>query len=263
MGWSSRQTAGSSRSLCTPTGRRASGGIRSGRRWRQRLLPRSRNRRRPPGRFPGLAGSRRPPRLTRPRRRAPRPPATRLRRFRKGPIPGDTFRGDDKRCEGVGMKIRVCAVFAFLIVASAAVAGNRPADTRRPGDAAGGRGNGSPILLLAQGAQSSPVPEAPPVTEPAPSSPAPQDTPVAEPAGPSPGAETQPVAEGAVASPPPETPPAAEPAPPPPAPRGGRPRGGRRGPPGPGKTRRVRGNRRWRPPRARPGNRSRKRASPG
>ena len=116
------------------------------------------------------------------------------------------------------MKIRVCAVFAFLIFSSAAVAGNRPADTPRPGDAAGGRGNGSSVFLLAQGAQSSPVPEAPPVTEPAPSSPAPQDTPVAEPAGPSPGAETQPVAEGAVASPPPETPPAAEPAPPSPAP---------------------------------------------
>ena len=90
------------------------------------------------------------------------------------------------------MKIRVLAVFAFLIFASAAVAGNRPADTRRPGDAAGGRRNGSPVLLLAQAAQPSPVPEAPPVAEPAPPSPAPQETPIAEPAGPSPGAETPP-----------------------------------------------------------------------
>jgi len=115
------------------------------------------------------------------------------------------------------MKIRVLAVFAFLIFASAAVAGNRPADSRRPGDAAGGRGNGSPVFLLAQGAQPSPIPVAPPAAEPAPLSPAPQETPIAEPASPSPGPEAPPAAESAPPSPAPDLSPAAEAAQAPPA----------------------------------------------
>jgi len=95
------------------------------------------------------------------------------------------------------MKIRVLAVFAFLIIASAAVAGNRPADTRRPGAAAGGRGNGSPVLLLVQADQPSPVPEAPPVAEGAVASP----PPAAEPAPLSPAPEVSPAAEAAQAPP--------------------------------------------------------------
>ncbi len=60
------------------------------------------------------------------------------------------------------MKIRVLAVFAFMSFVSATVAANLPADTRRGGDAAGGRGDGTSVILLAEADKPSPEPGTPP-----------------------------------------------------------------------------------------------------
>ena len=59
------------------------------------------------------------------------------------------------------MKIRVLAIFAFMSFVSATVAGNLPADTRRGGDVAGGRGDDTPVILLAEADKPSPDPEMP------------------------------------------------------------------------------------------------------
>ncbi len=56
------------------------------------------------------------------------------------------------------MKIRVLVIFAFLSFASGAVAGILPADSFQAGDAARGKGDKTPVLLLAETAQPSPVP---------------------------------------------------------------------------------------------------------
>ena len=60
------------------------------------------------------------------------------------------------------MKIRVLAIFAFMSFVSGAVAANLPADTRRGGDAAGGRGDGTSVILLAEADKPSPDPGTPP-----------------------------------------------------------------------------------------------------
>ena len=92
------------------------------------------------------------------------------------------------------MKIRVLAIFAFMSFASAAVAANLPADIRRGGVAAGERGDGTSVILLAEADKPSPDPVTPPsqappaeATQPSPASVTP---PAAEPTTPSTAAET-------------------------------------------------------------------------
>ena len=78
------------------------------------------------------------------------------------------------------MKIRVLAIFAFMSFVTTAVAANLPADTRRGGDAAGGRGDKTPVLLLAEAAQPSPAPVTPPAADAAQPSTAAETAPVPE-----------------------------------------------------------------------------------
>jgi general secretion pathway protein D len=97
------------------------------------------------------------------------------------------------------MKIRVLAIFAFMSFLSAAVAANLPADTGRGGDAAGGRGDGTSVILVAEADKPSLAPVTPPSQAPSaeatPPSPSPVTPPAAEPITPSTAAETTPAQE--------------------------------------------------------------------